>query len=1272
MKYLSDYKIVVCFVFSIFLLSVVATSCSDCPESSLIQSPIKERSLHVTSLNVGGKPLIAGSANSFISPFVSQKSNSIHIPIGSVDYINDTTTLVNRLGTNGFQNPDTIIAEFSTFFIAQPTIVMAKEGYVRDKNSLSLSSFSKLQGLIDNVINVIYNDRNGNMWLGTDGGVIKYDGKWFTSYTTRQGLHSNEVISIIEDRKGNLWFGHYVGGGVSVFNGESFSYFSNVPALVDDYVWSIFEDSHGCIWFGTTSSGVFKFDGKTVVRYGRNQGFADSVFDIAEDVNHCIWFVTGSRVCRFNGESFVFLFNKTGLCPNKYVNSLLLDKSGNIWFGSSKGVYRYDGTSLLRYSKQSGLSDDVVSAIYQDSKGNLWFGTDVGGVSKFDGEYFSHITMKDGLTNNTVFSIAEDNGGNMWFGTWTGGLCKYSGDLFTHLTTNEGLPENNILALLEDQDGSIWMGTWDNGLCKYRDGFFYSQDNFKRKVSENPIFSMMQDQSKSIWIGYELGISRLKDGKMEMFFDRDPEKLIGVKAIYEDQLGNVWFSSSNRGLVKWVKSDNVFFSYSVEQGLPSNNICSIYQDSKGLLWIGTTDKGFGFLEGESLSWFSNVLDNDVPMIYAITEDRLGNIWLGSRGEALFVWCSQSISQALESTTFFQNLYKINNRLLLNLTSKQGLQGDFVNAMITTKEGDIVIGTDFGLSKVSATHLASDEAFVKIVTSRDGLLFENYGHSDGFLGMGVNYWNNGRNIVERKSGEFWIAANNMVTCFNPKARKVNVAVPVMQIVDIELSGEHVDWFKLSKLKKVDKLGRTKFVANDSIIQLSNGVIVKKCQFDSLSLWNSLPSNLSLHYKNNYITFNYVGSSISDSYKLKYQYILEGFDTQWSYSTNNTSVAYANLLPKNYTFRVKGMNSQGIWSEPVSFSFTIRPPWWQTRWFYTLSVLTVLLLLYLAYRLRTASLHANQRKLKMEIDIATLEISNSNIILNQQYDDLCEKSAIVSEQKEELEAQRDAISSQKSELERVYSELNESIDYAMQIQSSVLPEFTEVKEHCNDYFIFYRPRDFVSGDFYWSAFIEGRLILAVADCTGHGVPGGFMSMLGMTYLKQIVTKEYITQSDVILKKLRREIITTLRQKGSIGEHKDGMDISLCSIDVKTLEMQWSGAYNPCIIIRDDELIEIKGDKMPVAIYDRMDKFTLHHFQLQKGDVIYLYTDGYADQFGGPKEKRFNSKNVKSLLLEISQKPMNIQRQELEDRLSAWMHSDNKLNEQLDDITIVGVRI
>ena len=1254
------------------VLLVIIVSCNEVSniedlEYSRGKNEIKYSNIYLESKQVFSK--VTECVNSsFVASDVSQSRKSL----GTVIRIIDTTKVVNYPGRGGFIAPDTLAVEFTTHFVTQPIIVMAKDGYVRNKNSYSISSYSKLQGLSDNVINVIYNDQKGNMWLGTDGGVVKFDGKWFTTYTTRQGLPSNEIISITEDDQGNLWFGHYEGGGVSMFDGEKIYRFKGIAALERDYVWSVFKDAKGAVWIGTLANGVFKYNGKQIIHYGKMQGFSDNASAIIEDPNHNLWFATGEGIVLFDGVSFTHLFTQTVLCDNKYVNSLYLDQSNCIWFGSSKGVYRYNGSVLLHYSMASGLSDKFVTTIYQDRKGVFWFGTDVAGVNRFDGEFITQISMTEGLTNNTVFSIKEDDGGNMWFGTWTGGLCKYSGDLFTHYTSNEGLPENNILSLLEDKDNTIWMGTWDNGLCKYREGKFYKADYSILKERENPIFSLIQDRSNNIWMGCEQGICRLRGGKREWFFETAPNMLIGVKAIYEDMVGDVWFSSTNRGILKWVKSEDKFVSFTQEDGLPSYNICSFYEDSNGWMWVGSVDNGFGSLKGDTLRWLNIPKSEDFPMIYAITEDCLGNIWFGSRGKGVWLLCSPSVSKLLDEKVQSQSRFVVENRLLLNLSTNDGLSGDFVNAMITTQEGEVVVGTDFGLSRVKSSHLANDEAFVNVITSRDGVLFENYGHNDGFLGMGVNYWNNGRNIVERKGGDFWIAANNMVSSFNPKARKVNGSVPVMQIVDIELSGEHVDWFKLASVKKINEQEGTKYVANDTIIQLNNGVIVKKCQFDSLSHWNNLPINLSLHYKNNYITFNYVGSSISDSYKLKYQYILEGFDSQWSYSTNNTSVAYANLLPKSYTFKVKGMNSQGDWSEPISYHFTIRPPWWQTNWFYTLALVTFLLMLYLAYRIRTASLHANQRKLKMEIDIATLEISNSNIILNQQYDDLCEKSAIVSEQKEELEAQRDAMAKQKMELERVYTELNESIDYAMQIQFSVLPEFTEVKEHCADYFIFYRPRDFVSGDFYWSAFVERRLILAVADCTGHGVPGGFMSMLGMTYLKQIVSKEYITQPDVILKKLRREIITTLRQKGSIGEHKDGMDISLCSIDVDTLEMQWSGAYNPCIIVRDGELIELKGDKMPIAIYDKMDKFTLHHFQLQKGDVIYLYSDGYGDQFGGPKEKRFNSKSVKSMLLEISSNPMEVQCKEIEDRLSAWMFGEGQMNEQLDDITIVGVRI
>ena len=225
----------------------------------------------------------------------------------------------------------------------------------------------------------------------------------------------------------------------------------------------------------------------------------------------------------------------------------------------------------------------------------------------------------------------------------------------------------------------------------------------------------------------------------------------------------------------------------------------------------------------------------------------------------------------------------------------------------------------------------------------------------------------------------------------------------------------------------------------------------------------------------------------------------------------------------------------------------------------------------------------------------------------------------------------------------------------------------------YFILYKPRDIVSGDFYWIKQVNQYIVLVAADCTGHGVPGAFMSMLGMSYLNEIVQRREITQANHVLNELRKQIKYSLRQRGQRDESNDGIDMALCVMDLKGMKMQYAGANNPLYLIKDVngtlELKEIKADRMPLGYYQGKDiSFVNHDVQLDIGDSFYLFSDGYIDQKGGKDNKKFMSKNFKSLLLEIHDQTMPDQKEILDKTLTDWMGK----NSQVDDILVVGVRV
>ncbi len=278
-------------------------------------------------------------------------------------------------------------------------------------------------------------------------------------------------------------------------------------------------------------------------------------------------------------------------------------------------------------------------------------------------------------------------------------------------------------------------------------------------------------------------------------------------------------------------------------------------------------------------------------------------------------------------------------------------------------------------------------------------------------------------------------------------------------------------------------------------------------------------------------------------------------------------------------------------------------------------------------------------------------------------------LLAKQKEEISTQRDMLSQQNIILTEQKKEITDSIRYAKRIQSAILPGEELSKNIFGEHFILFRPKDIVSGDFYWGININEWRIITVADCTGHGVPGAFMSLLGISFLNEIVRKKEITKASEIIEHLRSEIIEALQQKGATGEAKDGMDIVLCVLNTATKEVQFCGANNNLIIVTStQELKEIPSDKMPVAIYENMKPFTNHSLSLNKGDTIYLASDGFEDQFGGHYNKKFKMKQLKSLLIDISNRPMNEQWEILDSGFEKWKGE----NEQTDDVTILGVRL
>ena len=361
--------------------------------------------------------------------------------------------------------------------------------------------------------------------------------------------------------------------------------------------------------------------------------------------------------------------------------------------------------------------------------------------------------------------------------------------------------------------------------------------------------------------------------------------------------------------------------------------------------------------------------------------------------------------------------------------------------------------------------------------------------------------------------------------------------------------------------------------------------------------------------------------------QYQYFIGKAMNDWSPWSIRTHYEKTIARPGDYVLQVRAKDLWGNIGEPQSVNFTIKAPFTQTALFYILTGLIAMGVIILVVRFRERQLHEENRILEEKVR---------------------ERTAKIEAQKEEITA---------------------SIEYASRIQMAMLPMEDHFKKIFSDFFIFFKPRDIVSGDFYWIGENDKSVFFTVADCTGHGVPGAFMSTMGLSTLNEIVSNNRNLQANKILNMLRTKIMNSLHQTGKEGEAADGMDIAFCVLDKDNHKLQFSGAYNPLFIFQDGELTEYKADRMPIGIYyGEENSFTNYQIKVSKGNTVYLFSDGFLDQFGGPDGTKYKKANLKKLLTDIYYRPMAEQRNILESELINWKGT----TDQIDDITILGVRI
>ncbi|MCH8486918.1 MAG: hypothetical protein LAT75_08630, partial [Candidatus Cyclonatronum sp.] len=784
----------------------------------------------------------------------------------------------------------------------------------RDAAIAHLQFLNVEHGLASSYVRAVLEDRSGNIWVGTRGGVSVYSGDSFTHFTVTEGLSNNLVRAILQDKSGNIWLGTG-GGGVSVYNGESFTHYTVNEGLSNNFVAALLEDQNGNIWVGTEGGGVSVFDGESFTHYTVNEGLSqNTVFSLMEDQSGNIWIGTlDGGVNVFDGESFTHYTKNEGLSDNT-VWSILEDQNGNIWMGTwSGGVNVFDGESFTHFTTNEGLSQNTVFSILEDQSGKIWLGTQGGGVNLFNGERFTHYTENEGLSHNTVWSILEDQSGNIWLGTEGGGLNLINDQSFTHYTTKEGISHNDIWSVLEDKSGNIWLGTWGGGVSVFN-GESFTHYPVSEGLFNSIVMSILEDQSGNIWLGTGGGGVSVYNG--ESFTHYTVNQGLSnnsVSSILEDSSGNIWLGTGGGGVS--VYNGQSFIHYTESEGLSSNFVFSIIEDKDGNIWLGTQGGGVSVFNGESFTHYTVNEGLSNNNVWSILEDKNGNIWLATEGGGVNIFNGESFT---------------------HFTINEGLAHNSVFSIIEDKsaplhETRVFIGTENGLSIISLTEDPTSGGTEFAVS------IQSFGKQDGLKSL---RFNTGA-IIDSKYRAWWSTGNGL-TMLDLNTFAFSDKIPQPRLTHLEINEQFIDYRNIPDSDQ------------------------NPIKFTGVRNFENYPLGLQLPYDKNHLTFYFAAIDWAAPHKVRYTYKIVGLDTYWSQPTSDPVADYRNLPFGTYTFQVRAIGESGVWSEPFAYTFTILPPWWHTWWAYGFYLMLFIFALYLLRRYEL-----NRFNLKNQLEIEKVE-------------------------------------------------------------------------------------------------------------------------------------------------------------------------------------------------------------------------------------------------------------------------------------------------------------
>nr|WP_321450335.1 two-component regulator propeller domain-containing protein [uncultured Carboxylicivirga sp.] len=1038
------------------------------------------------------------------------------------------------------------------------------------------------------------------------------------------------------------------------------------------------------------------FDFKT---YNSEVGLPQNyVYSLKQGHKGYLWIATGEGLVRYDGFEFKTYTQEDSLADN-FVNTLYINKQGQLWCGHKNGNLSYFSDGSF-HAIAINETNQKINDIREDQNNAIWAIEQRKGLIRIDENYnVSTFFGRKKYKIRNYYSLAVISDKRFLIGTSDGLYqIKFSDNDYNNVEVNQipGIPRTRINSIVQSKrrDGDYWIGTEDYGFYQYK-----TSSNEAEHITDNRLCLAFNIEKETINDIYEdsdghLLLATKQNGVIKLFYDSSKDIYTGsmnfstvnglgvnyITQILSDREGNYWFGTYGGGVANLVNQFFVFYNLE-EIGFKNQKVQSVLK-TEHQLWLGLDN---GLIKHDPMcftdfEYYDPALGVPRDKITQLYEDNNKCIWVATANNGLYYRPSSNLKFQSFNYTTSQSGKKINDLLgidsLLYLATSEGLyiintfnhtqkfydMGDglshnTINFVYKDKNGIIWVGTkDNGICSITEDKIERHkimQAAVNVVDMTEDkngnkwLATKNKGvicYSVDSIktisvkdGLKKNYCHS---IECDSQNRLWICHHSGLSCIDLNTHKI-------RIFDHQASMNE----EFNQVKKTAD-GNLWFASSNGAVNYNPLLDIKNNVAPILNLTKltvdeeSYPtdSSLFLPYPDGgsyNLRIDFRAISFSNPQGVTYEFKIDGVgdknkEKPWTKlgDINFKEIDY--LGRGEHKIRIRAYNADGIGTgTPLTVNVAIANQWWYNWWTLTLVILFIIYFVYLIIKFR-------ERKLQRQKQILQKEVDSQTVVLREQ----------------------------KEEIERKNRDITDSINYAKKIQSSILPPKNELIEVLPESFIYFAPRDIVSGDFYWFNRNGDNLIICCADCTGHGVPGAFMSMIGTTILNDIFRLPEISSPADVLEKLDAEI-KKLLQKSDEAQSKDGMDISVVEVHIPSRRVRLASAKRPVYLIINNEMTIYKGNRRSIgdSYQDgELNAFVNIEYNCSRGDQIYLFSDGYPDQFGGPLGKKFMKVGVRNLIEEIHELPSDKQFATVKANFEKWKGD----LEQIDDVLFMGIKL